>query len=104
MNTHGAHGNSAGAKPMGEGDKKAGADAVSSEMETLLDSNYMMIRELTRLRYTRPAGQPRAAERKLMRLVEENLTLLVAAQKPRVVASGRAALATRAMMLHVDPA
>jgi len=31
-------------------------------------------------RYTRPAGQPRAAERKLMRLVEENLALLVAAQ------------------------
>jgi hypothetical protein len=84
--------------------KVGGADVMSpAEMEELLDSNCTILRELTRLRYTRPAGEPCAAERNLMQLVETNLSLLVAAQKPRTIVSSRSALATRAMMQHVEP-
>lgn len=66
----------------------------------LLDANYAMIAHLVRLRVSRLPGAPSSVERRLMRLVEENLSLLVASQKPSTVVSARTAQAARALMRH----
>mmetsp|Transcript_60442 Transcript_60442/g.142589 ORF Transcript_60442/g.142589 Transcript_60442/m.142589 type:complete len:173 (-) Transcript_60442:521-1039(-) len=66
----------------------------------LLDANYAMIAHLVRLRHSRPPGTPSPVERRLMALVEENLSLLVASQKPSSVITPRTAQAARSLMRH----
>ena len=60
-----------------DGTRSPGKNVISAEG---LIQCVTLLTKTPHGRYTRPAGQPRAAERKLMRLVEENLALLVAAQ------------------------
>jgi hypothetical protein len=76
--------------------------AIETEQDImkLLDANYAMIAHLVRLRHYRPPGTPSPVEKRLMKLVEENLSLLVASQKPCSVITPRAAQATRALMRH----
>jgi hypothetical protein len=71
---------------------------TQEEVDVLLDSNYAMIAQLVRLRYSREAGKPRRVERKLMALLEKNLAKLVACQSPKALISARTAQATRAVM------
>lgn len=71
---------------------------TQQEVDLLLDSNYAIISQLVRLRYSREAGKPRRVERKLMAMLEKNLAKLVACQKPSALVSIRTAQATRSMM------
>ena len=71
---------------------------TQEEVDVLLDSNYAIITQLVRLRYTREAGQPRAVERTLMAMLERNLGKLAACQSPSAVISPQTAQAARAMM------
>ena len=71
---------------------------TQQEVDVLLDSNYAIISQLVRLRYSREAGKPRRVERRLMALLEKNLSKLVACQRPSALISARTAQATRAVM------
>lgn len=71
---------------------------TQQEVDLLLDSNYAIISQLVRLRYTREAGKPRRVERKLMAMLEKNLAKLVACQSPAALITPQTAQATRAMM------
>jgi len=71
---------------------------TQQEVDLLLDSNYAIISQLVRLRYSREAGKPLCVENKLMAMLEKNLAKLVACQPPSALISSRTAQATRSML------